>query len=162
MREGKRSVGNEEKFNVEIDRKFILVLRTQDKKTTFYFSYPRANSTFNSSLIYKLIQPNDRCWYACPGRKGGRETLKEEWTRTEEKEVLKRSCGKKGAKRVNLRNYPRFQDRCEIQWFRPGCVHREGKRYPKIGSESCWKRAIVSAGNAIPQRHNGAKPGPHC
>lgn len=55
MREGKRSVGNEEKFNVEIDRKFILVLRTQDKKTTFYFSYSRANSTFNSSLIYKLI-----------------------------------------------------------------------------------------------------------
>lgn len=50
MREGKRSVGNEEKFNVEIDRKFILVLRTQDKKTTFYF-FPILEQIPRSTLL---------------------------------------------------------------------------------------------------------------
>lgn len=52
MREGKRLVGNEEKFNVEIDRKFILVLRTQDKKNDLLFFL--SSSKFHVQLFSNL------------------------------------------------------------------------------------------------------------
>lgn len=60
MREGKRLVGNEEKFNVEIDRKFILVLRTQDKKNDLLFFLSSSKfhvQLFSNLQAYPLYSP---------------------------------------------------------------------------------------------------------
>lgn len=54
MREGKRSVWRKVlTLKLIVENLFLRTHNKKKKKTIFYFSYPRANSTFNSSLIYK-------------------------------------------------------------------------------------------------------------